>query len=52
VVARAHLTRETVEIVLEDLLSAVDLAPPGDFSTWTSMAKRLAAAADAISDTE
>jgi predicted nucleic acid-binding protein len=50
VVSRSRLPRDTVEAVLEDLLSAIDLVPPGVYSAWMNTARVLARRADAAKD--
>jgi predicted nucleic acid-binding protein len=50
VASRARLSPGTVEAVLEDLLSAIDLVPPGHYSGWIETARRLTDRAGAAGD--
>jgi len=52
VVQRSGLPRETILAVLEDLVSAVDLVPPGVYAMWLERATGITRRASAAKDTE
>ncbi len=52
VARRSRLALPTVDAVLEDLLSALELVPPGIYAGLLPEARDLARAADALPDTE
>lgn len=49
---RAKIPLPVVRTVLEDLLEAIELVPPGVYSKWMDVARRLARAAGALGDAD
>lgn len=52
VASRARIPRATAEAILEDLLGAIELIPPGVYSAWTNAARGLTHTAGATGDSD
>jgi predicted nucleic acid-binding protein len=52
IASKSRLPESTVEAVIADILGAIDMAPPGVYTPWLDLARKLARDADALGDEE